>query len=244
MPFLRSLVDGRVNKAKDSLTQPYLGYIQTNKKQDSHDESTEATSKTYAAAISTDRQNTEQNTDIIDNFTKSVSTKIDNLELGGLTIAPSHSNTINALKDQFSCLERDFIEFKLEVEDNINSASYDDSTIQDKLKRLDNHQKTNFSAINGMIHEQTQQNENLQTEFDSIKKSCSILKEHKGSFSKQIKALKSENHSLRKEHESMKTELSNLKELVVSTMNNNRDKEIELDSSSDSEEEESSVRPY
>ena len=170
----------------------------------------------------------------IQEFSKSLDLETESVQAEQLTVSPGRLGTVNALRDEFSRLEREFVELKIFIEDQSeqNTNELDSSVIQDKIKQFDSTLKVRMKTDDGKLLSQQQEIDELRTEITRLNKVNNKLQDQKACISKNLASMENSNQWLRKEHYELKNDLNELKQIVFKLREDMQD-----DSSSESSEE-------
>ena len=103
--------------------------------------------------------------------------------------------TVNALRDEFSRLEREFVELKIFIEDQSeqNTNELDSSVIQDKIKQFDSTLKVRMKTDDGKLLSQQQEIDELRTEITRLNKVNNKLQDQKACISKNLASMENSN---------------------------------------------------
>ena len=106
----------------------------------------------------------------IEEFSKSLHTETESVQAEQLTISPGRLGTMNALRDEFSRLERVFVELKLFTEDKDGKSTdeFKCSFIQDKIKQFDSTIKMNAKTSDEKTLSQQQEIDALRAKITRL----------------------------------------------------------------------------
>ena len=86
------------------------------------------------------------------------------------TLSPSRMNSLTAVKESLTSLERDMVDIRLELDHT--ACSDDVSDMKDKFKQLENSIKANNQKYEREIENLTEENSTLKKDLDEIRKTC------------------------------------------------------------------------
>lgn len=156
-------------------------------------------------------------------FLKTVSEDIQNAATPALSYTPSRLHTISSLRTSMANMESEFVAFKMEMTQNVQSLqdalTTPDSVTKDKFTQSENALKLRLKKVEEENKELIVSNETLTDQLRTLSQTVKKLQDQVNSSRAKQNTLEEKYSSLKVNHDNVKEELESLKKSPVTQCN-------------------------